>query len=368
VAAVLAVLVPAAACGGSSAPAIPTPTPTPTSPPITAKGRIAFITPEGRLALIGPNGTDLTPITDTGVKAFRWSPDGSLIAVEANAGGGPSVRVIRPDGQAVFEAPGASSPLWSPKGDHLAVAIEGGVAVLDQTGQEALRIANARRPAWSPDGSAIAAVKLDAGGLGVPVIVDLATGSETPLAPDIEPSPPDYPIAWHPTGTGIAYRNRVYDLTSGAAQDLPGTAVEWNPDGRILMVTLQFVPQDNATPARLLDFTQGGKQIIGLDVRPAADGTPAWLEIKKWTDWTPDGRYLIYMDPLPAAIKTRVYDTVAVRQDKMPGLAGQYPEVSPDGTHMTFQFQGKVWVLALDKTALRDIVEGSAPAWQPGSQ
>lgn len=357
-----------AACGSNAAPATPAPTPTVTSPPITAKGRIAFITPEGRLALIGPNGTDLTPISDPGVKAFRWSPDGSLIALDISAGGGPLVRVIRPDGQAVFEVPGASSPLWSPDGSRLAVAESADVAVLDTAGQEVLRIANAARPAWAPGGSAIAVVKLGADGKGAPVIVDVATGAEKPLAADIDPSPPDYPIAWHPTGSGIAYRNKVYDLATGATQDLPGTAVEWNPDGRMLLVTLEFVPQDNATPARLLDFTQGGKQVIGLDVRPAADGTPAWLEIKKWTDWTPDGRFLIYMDPLYYDTKVRIYDTVAITQRKMSRLAGEWPDVSPDGTHLAFAFKGRIWVLALDRTAMRDIADGGFPAWQPGTQ
>lgn len=355
------------ACGGGNAPSVPTPTPSPTPGPILAKGRIAFITPEGRLALIEPNGTNLTPITDAGVQAFQWSPDGSLIAIQMSRGTDTLVRVIRPDGQAVFEVPG-SAPLWSPAGDHLAVTQGQDVSVVDTAGQETLRVAGGARPVWSPDGSALAVLKVGPDGLGVPVIINVATGEEAPLSPGIEPSKPDYPIAWHPAGNVIAYQKTVYDLTNGTTQDLPGTAVEWNPDGRMLMVTLEYVPQDRATPARLLDFTQGGKQVIGLDVRPAADETPAWLEIKKWTDWTPDGRYLFYMDPLASRIRTRIYDTVAISQDKMPGLAGKYPDISPDGTHVTFQFEGKVWVLPLDKSTLRDITQGSFPAWQPGNQ
>ena len=352
------------ACGGSEGQLTPTPSPTVTSPPITAKGRIAFITPDGRLALIEPNGTNLTPITDAGVQAFQWSPDGSLIAVQTSAGTDTMVRVIRPDGQAVFEVPG-SAPLWSPAGDHLAVTQGQDVSVVDTAGQETLRVAGGARPVWSPDGSALAVLKVGPDGLGVPVIINVATGEEAPLSPGIEPSKPDYPIAWHPAGNVIAYQKTVYDLTNGTTQDLPGTAVEWNPDGRMLMVTLEYVPQDRATPARLLDFTQGGKQVIGLDVRLAADETPAWLEIKKWTDWTPDGRYLIYMDPLSYNTRVRIYDTVGISQRKWPRLAGERPQVSPDGTHMTFMFRGRIWVLALDRSAMRDIADGGYPAWQP---
>ncbi len=357
----------AAACsGGGGSDATPVPTPTPTSPPIQAAGRIAFITPEGNLALVSPNGGDLQPLTDSGgVSAFRWSPDGSMIALEVAAGPAPTVRVIKADGSQVFDLTGASSPFWSPSGAYLVVARTSGIAVVDVAGNEVRQWSDAVRAEWSPDGVSLAFVQVGAGGLGIPVIGGVAGGEPEPLSPDIEPHKPDYPIAWHPSGGVIAYRNALYEPEAGKKTELPGVPVWWNPDGRMLMVTLAFVPADNSTPAQLLDMTQGAKAVIGLEVRPALDETPAWSYIRNWADWSPDGRLLVYFDPQPLRLRVRIYDTVAIAQRIFKDIQGDRPDVSPDSTHVAFMHEGKVWVLALDGSALRDIVPGSFPAWQP---
>lgn len=352
------------ACGDSGG----TSSPTPTSPPITAAGKIAFITPGGQLALVNPDGSGQQDLTDgASVKAFQWSPDGSLLAVEDAGGAEPVVWVIRPDGQRLFKLAPASGPAWSPSGAFLAVARDSGLVVVDAAGLEVRQWSGAVRPEWSPDSASLAFLQLGPDGLGVPVIGDVASGGVTPLAADIEPHKPDYPIAWRPSAGVIAYRDALYEPATGKKTALPGVPVNWSPDGRMLMATLAFVPADNSTPAQLLDMTQGGKPVIGLEVRSASDGTPAWSFIRTWADWSPDGRLLVYFDPQPLRLRVRMYDTVAITQKIFKAIKGDHPEVSPDSTHVAFMDEGKVWVLKLDGAALKDIASGSFPAWQPAT-
>lgn len=377
----IAVLLGSACGGGAEAPASPTPSgsppasapasPSPATPaPLPtlgpARGRIAFVDPDGNLTLADPDGKHKKAITKGGgVAGFQWSPDGSLLAVE---GAGFGLKVIRPEGDVVFEVGGASTPVWSPQGDRLAVSRGSDTVVYDGRGHEEREVANAMGAAWSPDGKTLAVLRVK-GQKNIPVLVDVAGGAESALSESIEAYADSivYPIVWRPDGKAIAYRDSIYDPATGEKTDLPGVPVVWAKDGRMLMVTLDFDPASNATPAHLLDMTRGGKPIIGLDIRPSADGTPPWLYIRRWIDWSPNSRYLVYMDPEPFRFRVRIYDTVAIRQIKYPDVKGETPSVSPDNTYVVFMDAGKVWVLALDGSSLNDVAEGSFPVWQPGS-
>jgi len=370
--AVLALAAVVTACDGAgdgggaptSSPATATLAP---SKQVTATGKIFFVASDGNLASINPDGTGDQRVTESAsVAAFEFSAAGS-IALEINGDPDSTVRVIDAAGQQLFEVAEASDPLWSPSGSQIVVARRSDLLVLDAAGQEVLTIRNATRPAWSPDGGSLAIIKLNNDGSGVPFIVEISTGKEAGLDETAEPHDPVFPLAWHPAGAIIAYRDTVYDISSGTAAPLPGRAVSFSPDGRMLLVALSPEPGATGTPARLLDMTQNARPIIGLDIRPAPDDTSPWLYIQLWTDWSRDGR-LLYMDPDPARPRARIYDTVAITQKTYKDIAGERPRISPDGTHATFTYNGKVWVFALDGSVLADIAGGSSPNWQPGDR
>ena len=351
--------------GGNGVGGSPTPGPTPTlGPSIT--GMIGYITPGGDFALMDAYGNNQRSLTSDGAaRSVTWSPDGSIAALEVGSGAAVAVRGVGPDGTVAFEIPGASQPHWSPGGDKLAVMQNSTLAVYDPSGDQLRSFDHAALPAWSPGGAALAFLKVADDGQAVPVIGELETGAEEPLAAGIQPAEPVFPIAWHPAGDVIAYRDHLYEPSTGTTTELPGTAVYWSPDGRILLVAGGFIPADNATPGLLLFASQGFEYKIGLSIRPSAEDIPPQLFIQKWTDWTPDGRYLFYLDPEPGRETRRLYDTVAIAQDRRTNIAGERPDVSPDGLTATFMYQDKVWVFPLDASALAAVADGGYPAWQP---
>jgi Tol biopolymer transport system component len=347
------------------------PTGTPTDDPvpsgtITATGKIMFISAGGDLTLINPDGSSPQPVTQGGgIKTWSWSADGSLIAFERSVSGASVVEVIRPDGAAVFELPGASAPVWSPPGNRLLVTRGDGLEAVDAAGQSVRSIATAIRGDWSPDGTSLAFIRTTGDGLGIPMIMNLQDGNEQPLDAAIAPGETFYRVLWHPAGEVLAYRDALYEPATGAKTTLPGIVAFFSPDGRTALVTLGPDPTVDGTPARLLDLNAGYMPIIGLDVRPAPDGTPPWLYIDRWTGWSPSGRLLIYLDPDATRPRVRLYDTAGPQQQIYRNIRGETPEFAADGRFVTFTYEGKVWVFPIDASALVAIVEGSLPKWQP---
>lgn len=370
-AAVAAVSLVVSACSGDDG---PTPTPAPVTPTpvpsgtITATGGIAYITPAFELAVANPDGSSPQIIYDAReVVSFEWSPDGSLIAAVVRTAGGTNLVGLSPTGDVRFEVMGASSPLWSPGGTHLTAAIGEDTVILDSVGQEVISLPSATRPAWSPDGLRVAYLAVNSDGQGVPEIVDVGTGNKTFLAEGIDPDDPIYPIAWHPAGEVIAYRDSLYEPAAEIVTPTEGVPIEWSPDGRILVQALAVDPTDGSTEGAMFDFSRGGEKTIAFSIRPSGTDEPPWLYIGRWTDWSADGRIFMYLDPQPGRVQVRLYDTVAIAQERFQEIQGMQPEISPSNTHAVFHDGGKVWVLALDGSALVNIVEGTNPTWRPNS-
>jgi Tol biopolymer transport system component len=340
-----------------------TPTRTPGSVgTITAQGEIAYVTSDQRVGLTDPTGAASQVISDfDGVSAVYWSQDGSMLAADIIMGL-ERVVVIDPTGEVLFEVVGGSEPVWSPVDNRLAIVRSSEIVVVDSAGSELSVIGDAIAPVWSPDGGSIAYLHIGSEGLATPAIIDLVTGEQSELASNIEPAEPIYPIAWRPSGELIAYKDSLYDLTTGESEQLEGVPVSWSPDGRLLIQTLGRTPEGRTT-VRLFDFNDELTPIIGLEVIDSVEGDPPWVYVLRWIDWNPDGTRLLYLDPAGPAL--RYYDTVAVTQDRYRGIEGIDPDFSPDGTHVAFSQQEKLWVFPVDASALVHIVDGIRPEWRP---
>lgn len=345
-------------------------TPTPTRTPgsagtITATGEIAYVTSDQRVGLTDPTGAASQVISDfDGVTAVYWSPDGLMLAADVTSGL-ERVVVLSPSGDQLFEVTGGAHPRWSPVDNRLITLRDREVVVLDASGAELRVIPDATGPAWSPDGGSIAYLRLDDQGLATPAIIDLATGEERQLAPDMEPAEPTYPVAWRPSGDSIAYRDSLYDIATGVSEPLAGVPVSWSPDGRLLLQTLGRT-QTGTTDAQLFDYSQDGRPVIGFEVPESVEGEPPWVHVKRWIDWNADGSRLVFLDPNGPAF--RYYDTVAIGQDRFRGIEGVNPDLSPAGAHVAFSQREKLWVFAVDGSALVHILDGIRPQWRPRSQ
>lgn len=349
-----------ASCGGNSDDLASV---SPSSPPVLlGSARIFYINSDGDLAVAASNGLEAFALTDGGgVQDYSRSPDGSLIAIEKVLDSSSAIFVISPDGSAVFEHPGVRHPLWSPDGSYIAVEGDEAVLVLDLSGAVVRTISGGALAEWSPDSSLLAVLKLN-GGTGIPVVVRIDTGAETPLSPEDAPQSATSPIAWQPAGAVIAYRDKLYDLGSGVERSLPGVAVEWSPDGRLLMVALPEPGIGDTTVFRLLDATQDFKEKIGFELQ-ASEGTVGTFFIQDLTAWSSDGRLLVFLDPTSGRERVRIYDTVQVTQEIHRGVHGERPDIAPDASAIAFMNEGKVWVLSMDGSSLNSIVDGGEPLW-----
>src|SRR5439155_24926730 len=147
------------------------------------------------------------PVT-AALRAPRWSPDGSLLAVEGWDKSGSNVYTIKPDGsdrQLVLRD--AWSPTWSPDGKRLAVvrAETGTLVIVDTDGSDPQQVTLepgtasnvASEPVWSPDGKWIAFV-----GLAGAVELVSPNGDDRGVR-TIAKSGSE--IAWSPDSTKIAF-------------------------------------------------------------------------------------------------------------------------------------------------------------------
>jgi len=202
--------------------------------------------------------------------APRWSPDGSLLAVEGWDESGSNVYTIKPDGSdRRLVLKNAWSPSWSPDGTRLAVVREacldpytcdgdfesgGGILVTVRAdGSDVQRVTfdngkdsdGAGEPVWSPDGKWIAFF----GGNGGVNLVS-PTGSDDGFRTITDSgSGGAWNLAWSPDASKLAfdtvdkahdYRQEitVFDLATGRRSILPSrvpiSALAWSPDGKRL--------------------------------------------------------------------------------------------------------------------------------------
>lgn len=184
----------------------------------------------------------------------RWSPDGSLLAVEGWKNSGSDVYTIRPDGSdRRLVLRNAWTPSWSPDGTRLAVVRsgEGGniLVIVGADGSDAHQVTfdtggnsvDVADPAWSPDGKWIAFV-------GVKGAVSLVSPDGDNLRTIADSG---WSFAWSPDASKLAFETQVkakdyrqetvvFDLASGRRTSLPSFSnhiisdLAWSPDGKQL--------------------------------------------------------------------------------------------------------------------------------------
>jgi TolB protein len=258
---------PPASSGGGTPP-----TPQPELAPATGlTGRIVYASVQGDLWVVEADGSDRRRLTDSGAgidSSPTWSPDGRRVAFRTTRGASPpgvdpsNIFVINADGSGERQltpargaAAGGLFPAWSPDGNSIAYSNGSGITLIGPDGR-------GRRPlgvpgecaVWSPDGSKLMfcsnGVNRGEGVDNWDVFVMDADGSHVRrLTSNLAQ---DYPGAWSPDGTQIAFFSRrdgdgdVYVMDADGANlrrltNQPGAqaADAWLPDGRLVIGSAQ---------------------------------------------------------------------------------------------------------------------------------
>lgn len=233
-------------------------------------GRVVYSTVAGDLWIMAADGSGRRRLTDSGAGVDyspSWSPDGRRVAFRTTRGS-PSGRdpsnifVINADGSGERQltpgrgaAAGGLFPAWSPDGSWIAYSNGAGINLVrpDGSGRRPLGVAG-ECSVWSPDGSELLFCSNGVnGGEGVDnwdVFVMDADGSHVRrLTRHVAQ---DYPGAWSPDGTQIAFFSRrdgsgdVYVMDADGSNlrrvtNQPGAqaADAWLPDGRLVIGSAQ---------------------------------------------------------------------------------------------------------------------------------
>lgn len=322
-------------------------------------------------------------LTEAGLIAYMGE-EGDVWLI--NADGSQPRRLV--DIEAAIGSDGAASELaWSPKGDALAVTVGGlqgwHVLVVDLSGAVLATIPNALLPSWSPDGTRLALLaerqerdpRCEFLHETVMAVFDLRMGDVEPVTPRICYF--DGP-EWSPDGAALLYTRDgnlyLYSfsaqqerLVRSHGQDDWYWTVAWAPDS-------QRFSAFHALPVRANVW--GAYEVLGLEgeepmaffERPRA-GCGRGAYFADWqTDWTADGRYILYYEPCGEAGFGGVWvadvATGETRRIPVEGAWGGSP--SPDGRRVAFTGSGFIWLADIDGSNLTLLAEGwRQAAWQP---
>jgi len=251
-------------------------------------GKIAFTgQPSGQghgiytLNADGSGLKELTPLENSDAHDPAWSPSGTKLAFEADAGGsyvsGPGIYVMNADGtglKLLTKAPNSHEPAWSPDGKKLALTSNGHLSVIGADGSGLRQLENDgsdRDPAWSPNGQKIAYVASPNGSSSPQLfVVPAAGGVRTDLTPgsSLIFSQP----AWSPDGSKLvvagstggsdfdlytlnADGSGLTDLTQDSAKHDAGAA--WSPDGQRIVYYADVRP-NSTDPGLYVVAASGG--------------------------------------------------------------------------------------------------------------
>jgi TolB protein len=301
----------AAACGREGTPSGATPSITQLSPATESHTfaswspdgrRVAFIaeTPEGlELQIAGPDLGAPRPVARVGTfgGAAVWSPDGRMLAYGSAASGSPDVWVVEADGgegRRLTTSEGIEFPLaWHPSGDRIAYIHSSAdgrigcsvVEVATGSGTPMVEGTPDACGAWSPDGTRIAYSPLRAGGSTIWVADANGRNSRQLTTEGYESLPDDFRQAWSPDGRGILFLSTrtgrsdlwVVPADSGAPRQLTRDLRNdwfgaWSPDGR----RIAFLSDRGGQTDIWIVPASGGPERRATD-DPAIEQGPQWL-------------------------------------------------------------------------------------------
>jgi Tol biopolymer transport system component len=386
--------------GGGEGPRTATPTPSPDATPAATATRQATATPtalaeyppkvsltERGVYLIRPDGTGLRNLTpgEEGLYTFRWSPDGSRIAVVTSACNAPRVSVIDVDNGggvevAAFDGSAGGQEWivwgleWSPDGRQLAVPArryeEGEpyhtfLVNADGSGEpvEAFEGFGLR---WSPDGESLAFSTHSESGATLSIF-DMATRTATV----IDKGKRFGYLDWSPDGQRMAYSMSQPDATHDALVVIDrdgenrrvvaerGSHPQWSPDGKYVA------------------FSTGGVG-IGWDIAVApADGSEEYVRLVpgRTFRWSPKGDAILARNVGPhlRLVSLATHEAHDLVDDIRPVLPSSGFSFSPDGEQLTFigsdpypqeEAHNALYVMNIDGTGLQKLVKPStAVGW-----
>jgi Tol biopolymer transport system component len=256
------------------------------------EGRIVFVGgawPHRDLYSIRPDGTDLYQLTNTDSDEDypSVSPDRSKIAFTSNRDGNYAVFVMAPDGSGLMRVSGdttadASSPSWSPDGQHLTFNLGGSsnwIVGLDGAGLRSITFVAPlypddweSAPAWAPNGNQIAYLR---GCCRSDLMMTGPSGLNRWIA---WPCPAlCHSASWSPDGAWIAlaavrldslpfHSIALLPVAGGPVQRITGSRVvddvspAWSADGSQLVFArlpgprLWLVNKDGSNPHLLIDM------------------------------------------------------------------------------------------------------------------
>jgi Tol biopolymer transport system component len=309
---------------------------------------------------LGPGGRGVL------VARPAWSPDGKLIAYEADAG----LWVTDPAGRHRRRIPTggyADSPTWSPDSRRITFTCgDDEWCEVRRDGSHFRRHGGGGEPSWSPDGRNLAVTSLNGHALrlvrpGGGVVRTLRTfphgsrdiGYGEELEPDFSPDG-----RWLVLTRNAGRKPTLYavGLAGGGARLSPDRHTEeaagaWSPDGRRIAFRLRdgnrcFLAVRRAAGGRTRRLAQASGPLSCLD-RP---------------DWSHDGRRILYSS-------ARDLWTISsgggrpVRLTRTPTAAEFAPQWAPDGLTVGYQDARGMWLLPAGGAAQLLIADSRAFAW-----